>query len=167
MKRTLKQSLRLPFARRIFVHKNRRVNAHSLGNRRAIAQAAALITLASPLLACGGGGEDVPVSTVAQVETMVLAESSPDPVGAPEAPESEVMVIVGKVIATAPLVDAGLYRIDDGTGTLWIRTDRLPLPAVGDSVRVELTAKYRPIEIESTNFDQAFGIERRRSPLED
>ncbi|MEM9244362.1 MAG: hypothetical protein AAGA67_01260 [Cyanobacteria bacterium P01_F01_bin.153] len=109
----------------------------------------------------------MPVSTIAQVEATVLEKGSLDQAGSPEPIEPEVMVIAGKVIATAPLVNAGLYRIDDGSSTLWIRTENLPLPAVGDALRVELTAEYRPIEVESQNFDQAFGIERRRSPLED
>ncbi len=134
-------------------------------HNKGIAQVAGLITLTVTLLGCGGiTGETVPLSTVAQLEATVLTET---PEASPNLENMPNMVaIAGEVVATAPLVNAGLYRINDGTGTLWIRTENLPLPTVGESLRVELTAEYRPIEIEAQNFDQAFGVEQRRSPLE-
>ena len=113
------------------------------------------------LAACGDGfglGSDVPLSTVADLEATLPTQ---DPTA-----RSEAVAIAGEVVAQAPLIDAGLYRIDDGTGTLWIRTTTLPLPAMGNRLRVVFTPQYRPIPIENQPFDQAFGLEQKRSPLD-
>ena len=112
------------------------------------------------LTSCNGILPDasIPLATIADLET-TLSTQDTTPL--------ETAAIAGEVIAQAPLVNAGLYRIDDGTGTLWIRTETLPLPAVGDHLRVEFTPQYRPITIEGQSFDQAFGLEQKRTPVEE
>ena len=103
-------------------------------------------------------GSTVPSVTIAELEQTLTGQ---DTTASPE-----VTAITGEVVAQAPLVDAGLYRVDDGTGTFWIRTENLPLPAVGDRIKVIFVPQYRPIQVETQAFDQGFGLEQQRSPIE-
>ena len=113
----------------------------------------------SLLNGCGIGlpTAEVPLSTIAALE------SSPPP--QTPSPQPSIIAIAGEVEAHAPLVNAGLYRINDGTGTLWIQTETLPLPPLGDRLRVEFIPQYRAISIEDQTFNQAFGLEQKRTPL--
>ena len=108
---------------------------------------------------------EVPLSTIATLESPPPAQE-PNPETSPESnTEPSTIAIAGEVEAHAPLVNAGLYRINDGTGTLWIQTETLPLPPLGDRPPVEFIPQYRAISIENQTFNQTFGLEQKRTPL--
>jgi hypothetical protein len=50
--------------------------------------------------------------------------------------EGDDVTIVGKVTELAPYIVPSAYEVDDGTGQMWVVTEKIELPAKGSKVAV-------------------------------
>jgi len=61
----------------------------------------------------------------------------------------------GQVSDRIPLINAQVYQLQDGTGKIWVLTDK-STPKVGDRVYIKGQVRYGKIPIESQDFGEAY-----------
>ncbi|GAB4354437.1 MAG: hypothetical protein Fur0042_23480 [Cyanophyceae cyanobacterium] len=127
----------------------------NLGPRLAIAIAA------SGLLACGGALTTAQVTAIAiarQQITTPEAAQSPTPDGT----ASEIVTLEGTVEQRLPLLKGSVYRLQDDSGSLWIRTDSEAPLTVGDRLTVQVELRYQAVPVGDRDWGEPYAIERDR-----
>jgi hypothetical protein len=61
----------------------------------------------------------------------------------------------GQVSDRAPMLDAQVYQLEDGTGKVWVLTDKVT-PKKGDSVYIKGKVIYEKILMEGEDFSEAY-----------
>jgi hypothetical protein len=60
------------------------------------------------------------------------------------------VTVAGSVAQVASLLEGSLYRLQDESGSLWVRSDR-PAPRVGETATVEAVVRYEAIVVGQIN----------------
>lgn len=132
----------------------------NLGPRLAIAIAA------SGLLACGGALTTAEVTTIAiarqQITTPGAAQSSASDGTASDGAASEIVTLEGTVEQRLPLLNGAVYRLQDDSGSLWIRTDSEAPLTVGDRLTVQVELRYQAVPVGDRDWGEPYAIERDR-----
>jgi RecJ-like exonuclease len=68
---------------------------------------------------------------------------------------NETVQLQGTVIDRAPLLDAVVYQLQDGTGEIWVLSSE-PEIEQGDRVRVRGTVRFERIAIEALELGEAY-----------
>jgi RecJ-like exonuclease len=76
---------------------------------------------------------------------------------------NETVQLQGTVVDRAPMIDAVVYQLQDGTGKIWVLSAD-PEVEPGDRVRVRGTVRFEQIAIEALELGEAYieEIERQK-----
>ncbi|WP_416672748.1 hypothetical protein [Egbenema bharatensis] len=76
---------------------------------------------------------------------------------------NQTVQLQGTVVDRAPMIDAVVYQLQDGTGEIWVLSAD-PEVEPGDRVRVQGTVRFEQIAIEDLELGEAYieEIERQR-----
>jgi hypothetical protein len=69
-----------------------------------------------------------------------------------------VVVIQGIVANYAPFLDSAAYRVQDESGSIWIRTNN-PLPPTGKKVIIRATLNRESIQVASQQLQELYLVE--------
>lgn len=64
----------------------------------------------------------------------------------------------GKVIKVAPFLGSGAYQLQDGTGSIWVLTEK-GLPQLGTELAIQGQVKYQPIPIGRQEMGEMYILE--------
>lgn len=70
----------------------------------------------------------------------------------------------GTVAKQAPLLDAHLYQLQDATGTIWVLSQKPPLPT-GQQILIQGQVRYQPIEIGGQDLGDVYIEEQQQLEL--
>lgn len=71
----------------------------------------------------------------------------------------------GKVVDRVPLIQAGVYQLEDPTGKIWIlTTDASPQP--GEQLQVKGRVRFESIPIEGMELGEAYIEEQQREVIQ-
>ncbi|HEY9658084.1 MAG TPA: hypothetical protein V6C65_06505 [Allocoleopsis sp.] len=71
----------------------------------------------------------------------------------------------GKVVDRVPLINAGVYQLEDSTGKIWILTTNASPPS-GEQLRVRGTVRFESIPIEGLELGEAYIEEQHREVIQ-
>jgi hypothetical protein len=74
-----------------------------------------------------------------------------------------VVYLKGIVVNLAPFLEGGAYQLQDGTGAVWIKTDK-PLPKKGTALTVKGELAYQAIFIGQDKLGESYMLEIEQQP---
>jgi hypothetical protein len=67
----------------------------------------------------------------------------------------------GQVVTRAPFLEAGAYKLQDGTGTIWVITNQT-VPNVGDEVSIKGQPQFQSIPVSGQDLGEVFVQEEQQ-----
>jgi hypothetical protein len=78
---------------------------------------------------------------------------------------SREVILEGRVEQSLPLIEQGLYRLSDETGSIWVVSAHSP-PAVGEPLKIRAAVRYESILMAGQDVGEHYAAELDRYPLE-